>query len=95
MCFTLVAPLGLPWWLPLVSVGLSVALIVGLTTISRARQRGFWKGLAVMRGMASRNRVIGLVIGADLPQLAGAVGDRRRGVGLFDSASRVGRSWIG
>jgi uncharacterized membrane protein YbhN (UPF0104 family) len=69
MSFTLVGPLGLPWWLAVLCLGIGVALIAGLATIARRRRRGFWEGLAVMRGLASRNHVITLVIVAIWAQI--------------------------
>ena len=69
MSFTLIAPLGLPWWVPLISVGVSVALIVVLAGVARRHRQGFWSGLAVMRGLASQSRVIGLVIVAISAQI--------------------------
>jgi hypothetical protein len=69
MSFTLVGPLGLPWWLAVICLGIGVALIAGLALIARRRRRGFWEGLAVMRGLASRNHVIMLVVVAIWAQI--------------------------
>jgi uncharacterized membrane protein YbhN (UPF0104 family) len=60
--FTLVGPLGLPWWLPLVFIAVGATIIGGLTRVSRGRTEGFWKGLAIMRGLGGRNRIIALVM---------------------------------
>ena len=60
--FTLVGPLGLPWWLPLVFIAVGVAVIAGLTGVARGKRDGFWEGLAVMRGLQGRTRIIGLVL---------------------------------
>ena len=60
--FTLVGPLGLPWWLPLVFVGAGAAIVGAITRLSRGHREGFWKGLAVMRGLGMRNRIIALVV---------------------------------
>jgi uncharacterized membrane protein YbhN (UPF0104 family) len=62
MSFTLVGPLGVPWWVPLVCFAVALGLICGLTRLVRHRREGFWKGLAVMRGLQSRNAIIGLVV---------------------------------
>jgi hypothetical protein len=70
MSFTLVGPLGIPWWVPLVCFALAAALISGLTRLVRDRREGFWKGLAVMRGLRGRNAIIGLVIFAVSAQVA-------------------------
>ena len=55
-------PLGLPWWLPLVFVGAGAAIVGAITRLSRGHREGFWKGLAVMRGLGMRNRIIALVV---------------------------------
>jgi uncharacterized membrane protein YbhN (UPF0104 family) len=68
--FTLVGPLGLPWWAPLVAFCVTVAVIAGLQRIARRRREGFWSGLAVLRGLRGRNRVIALVIVAVVIQIA-------------------------
>ena len=60
--FTLVGPLGLPWWLPLVFVGAGAVIVGAITRLSRGHREGFWKGLAVMRGLGMRNRIIALVV---------------------------------
>jgi uncharacterized membrane protein YbhN (UPF0104 family) len=41
-----------------------------MTRFIRHRREGFWKGLAVMRGLRSRNAIIGLVIVAVTAQVA-------------------------
>lgn len=70
MSFTLVGPLGLAWWVPLVAFAVALALIAGMTRFVRDRREGFWKGLAVMRGLRGRNAIIGLVIFAVCMQVA-------------------------
>lgn len=62
MSFTLVGPLGLPWWVPLVGLAVMGAAVVGLRQLVRERREGIWKGLAVMRGMKGRNLVVALVV---------------------------------
>src|SRR5204863_3120196 len=42
----------------------------GLTALARNKQRGFWNGLAVMRGLKGRTRIIALVIFAVSAQVA-------------------------
>jgi uncharacterized membrane protein YbhN (UPF0104 family) len=68
--FTLVGPLGVPWWVPLVCFAAMAALIAGMQRIARHRREGFWTGLAVLRGMRGRSRVIGLVCVAVVLQIA-------------------------
>jgi uncharacterized membrane protein YbhN (UPF0104 family) len=70
MSFTLVGPLGVPWWVPLAAFAVALVVIGGLTRLIRDRREGFWKGLAVMRGLRSRNAIIGLVIFAVSAQVA-------------------------
>jgi uncharacterized membrane protein YbhN (UPF0104 family) len=67
--FTLVAPLGLPWWLPivvLVVIGLASA---GLRRLALAKGRELWKGLAVLRTLGAGTRVIGFVLVAVFAQI--------------------------
>jgi uncharacterized membrane protein YbhN (UPF0104 family) len=68
--FTLVGPLGIPWWLPLVCLALGVGVIAGVTTVARDRRDGFWKGFAVMRGLQGRSSIVGLVAFALCAQIA-------------------------
>jgi uncharacterized membrane protein YbhN (UPF0104 family) len=70
MSFTLVAPLGVPWWVPILSIALAVAVIAGVRRMACDRRQGAWRGLAVMRGLKSRNRIIGLVLLAVSIQVA-------------------------
>jgi uncharacterized membrane protein YbhN (UPF0104 family) len=60
--FTLVGPLGMAWWAPLIFLGAALIGIVAVTRLARHRREGFWAGIAVMRGLRSRNTIIGLVI---------------------------------
>ena len=68
--FTLVGPLGLAWWAPIIFLAGGLAVIVAVTRLARGRHDGFWAGIAVMRGLGSRNTIIGLVIFAVLAQVA-------------------------
>jgi uncharacterized membrane protein YbhN (UPF0104 family) len=68
--FTLVGPLGFPWWVPLLCFGLGLTVIAALTRVARDRRDGFWKGLAVMRGLQGRSSIIGLVVFAVCAQIA-------------------------
>jgi uncharacterized membrane protein YbhN (UPF0104 family) len=67
--FTLVAPLGLPWWLPLICVAVAGAAIAGLGRLSACRRRECWSGLAVLRSLRGRNRVVLLVLVAVFAQI--------------------------
>jgi hypothetical protein len=43
------APLGLPWWLPVVALALIGALSAGLRHLALRKGRQLWKGLAALR----------------------------------------------
>ena len=67
--FTLVGPLGLPWWLPLVCLTAAAGVIVALGRLSGSRRHDCWKGLAVLRSLHGRNRVVLLVLVAVFAQI--------------------------
>lgn len=68
--FTLVGPLGLPWWLPIVILVVIGAGSAGLRHLALSTGRELWRGLAVARSLGSGSRVIGLVLVAVLSQIA-------------------------
>jgi hypothetical protein len=68
--FTLVGPLGLAWWWPIVAFAAMAVVGVGLCALARARPRGLWSGLAVLRSIDGRSRVVALVVVAVLAQIA-------------------------
>ena len=68
--FTLVGPLGLPWWLPLVFLAAAAGLVAGLRGAARRWRAGFWSGLAVLRSLDGRTRVVALVLVAVFAQIA-------------------------
>jgi uncharacterized membrane protein YbhN (UPF0104 family) len=68
--FTLVGPLGLPWWLPLICVAVTLGLGTGLRSLAIAKGRGLWSGLAVMKTLEGRTRLLGLVLIAVFAQIA-------------------------
>jgi uncharacterized membrane protein YbhN (UPF0104 family) len=68
--FTLVGPLGLPWWLPPACFALTIGIGVLLRRVAQKRREGFWRGIAVMRSLDGRSRVIGLVLVAVAAQIA-------------------------
>jgi uncharacterized membrane protein YbhN (UPF0104 family) len=67
--FTLVAPLGLPWWLPLVGLAVIVIASAGLRHLALNEGRKLWSGLAVLRSLQGGSRVIGLVLVAVFAQV--------------------------
>jgi uncharacterized membrane protein YbhN (UPF0104 family) len=68
--FTLLGPLGLPWWSAVLCVAVSIAIVAGLTVVSRHRTSGVWSGLAVLRNLHGRTRIVGLVLVAVFAQIA-------------------------
>jgi lysylphosphatidylglycerol synthase-like protein len=48
--FTLIAALGIPWWVPAIAVAVMGCAVIGLRRVSECRQTGLWAGLAVLRG---------------------------------------------
>jgi uncharacterized membrane protein YbhN (UPF0104 family) len=55
--FTLVAPLGLPWWTPLVGLCAVLAAVAGLARLARRHSSGWWKGLSALSQARTRARV--------------------------------------
>ena len=70
LSFTLVGPLGVPWWVPIVALAVAFLLIAGAGRFVRHRREGFWRGLDVLRGLKSRNSIIALVAFATAAQVA-------------------------
>jgi hypothetical protein len=52
----------MPWWVAVVFLAVGTVLIAGFGRFIRDRHHGFWKGLAVLRGLKSRNSIIALVM---------------------------------
>jgi uncharacterized membrane protein YbhN (UPF0104 family) len=67
--FTLVVPLGLPWWLPLIGLPLIVAASAGLRHLAMRKGRELWKGLAVLRSLRGGSRVVAFVLLAVFSQI--------------------------
>jgi uncharacterized membrane protein YbhN (UPF0104 family) len=67
--FTLVAPLGLPWWLPVVGFVVVGSASVGLRRLALRKGRKLWRGLAVLRNRAHGTRVIAFVLVAVASQI--------------------------
>jgi uncharacterized membrane protein YbhN (UPF0104 family) len=60
--FTLVGPLGWPWWVPIAVFALTVAALFALGRLARRHRRGAWQGLAVMRNARARNLIVAFVL---------------------------------
>jgi uncharacterized membrane protein YbhN (UPF0104 family) len=67
--FTLVGPLGLPWWLPLIAVAIVVTASAGMRRLALSTGRELWKGLAVVRSAGHGSRLIGFVLIAVFAQI--------------------------
>jgi uncharacterized membrane protein YbhN (UPF0104 family) len=67
--FTLVGPLGLPWWSPVIGFAAMLGVLAALRRLA-GREHGFCRGLAVLRSLDGRNRVVALVLVAVFAQIA-------------------------
>ncbi len=67
--FTLIGPLGLPWWLPLILLGVIGAASAGLRHLALRKGRELWKGLAVLRSLRGGSRVVAFVLVAVFAQI--------------------------
>lgn len=67
--FTLVAPLGLPWWLPLVGIPVIALASAGLRHLALRKGRELWRGLAVLRSPRGGASVVVLVLVAVFSQI--------------------------
>jgi uncharacterized membrane protein YbhN (UPF0104 family) len=61
MSVSLVGPLGVPWWTPLVVLTGAVGLFAGLCRFAR-RSTGHWRGLAALRTGDARYRIAGSIV---------------------------------
>ncbi|MGZ8476238.1 MAG: lysylphosphatidylglycerol synthase domain-containing protein [Candidatus Limnocylindria bacterium] len=68
--FTLVVPLGLPWWLPLVCLAVVLALSAGLRHLALREGRRLWAGLAVLRSLRGGGRLVAFVLVAVFAQVS-------------------------
>ena len=68
--FTLVGPLALPLWLPLVAIALMLGAMFGLRGVARRHQSGLWLGLAALRDFQGRRRLVALVVLEVIAQIA-------------------------
>jgi hypothetical protein len=67
--FTLVGPLGLPWWLPIVAIAVIATISAGLRHLAIRTGRELWKGLAVLRSLRGGSLVVGFVLVAVFAQI--------------------------
>jgi uncharacterized membrane protein YbhN (UPF0104 family) len=67
--FTLIAPLGVPWWAPVIAAASTIGAVAALRRVSERHQTGLWAGLAIVR-KHSRGRVIAFTVLAVCAQVA-------------------------
>ncbi len=67
--FTLIGPLGLPWWPPIVGIAVLATVSAGLRRLAFRKGRELWQGLAVLRSLGRGSRVAGFVLVAVLAQI--------------------------
>ncbi len=67
--FTLIAPLGVPWWAPVIAVAITIGAVAALRRVSGRHRTGLWAGLAVVR-KHGRGRVIAFTVLAVCAQVA-------------------------
>ena len=67
--FTLVAPLGLPWWLPIIALAIIALASAGLRRLALNTGRQVWQGLAVARRLNHGSRLIAFVLVAVFAQI--------------------------
>ncbi len=67
--FTLIAPLGIPWWAPLIVLGITAGVVAILFRVSERHRTGLWAGLAILR-IQSRGRLITFAVLAVCAQVA-------------------------
>ena len=68
--FTLVGPLGLPWWAPLICLAVVAGTSAALRGVAAAGVRWLGSGLAIMRTLDGRARLTGFVLIAVFAQVA-------------------------
>jgi len=67
--FTLIGPLGLPWWLPIIGLAVVGTASAGLRHLATRKGRELWSGLAVLRSAQGGSRVIAFVLVAVFAQI--------------------------
>jgi hypothetical protein len=67
---TLVGPLGLPWWTPLVAIAITLLVSTGLRSLAVRSSRGVIRGLAVLRSNDRHALIVGFVLIAVFAQIA-------------------------
>ena len=68
--FTLIAPLGVPWWSPAIGIAAVVLAASGLRRLALRTGHALWRGLAVLRTQRGGGRMVAFVLVAVLSQVA-------------------------
>lgn len=67
--FTLIGPLGLPWWLPLLCIAAIALASTGMRRLALGKGRELWRGLAVVRTIRGGSLLVGFVLIAVFAQI--------------------------
>jgi uncharacterized membrane protein YbhN (UPF0104 family) len=67
--FTLIGPLGLSWWVPLVGIAVMSVASAGLRHLAVRKGRELWRGLAVVRSLGGGGRLVAFVLVAVVAQI--------------------------
>jgi uncharacterized membrane protein YbhN (UPF0104 family) len=67
---TLVAPLGLAWWTPIVVLAVALLVSSGLRSLALGTGRGLRRGLQVMRSLNGSALIVALILVATFAQIA-------------------------
>jgi uncharacterized membrane protein YbhN (UPF0104 family) len=67
--FTLMGPLGVQWWVPMIAVGAMIGAAAVLRRVSQCHRTGLWAGLAIMRNQGC-GRMIAFAVFAVCAQVA-------------------------
>jgi uncharacterized membrane protein YbhN (UPF0104 family) len=68
--FTLVGPLRLPWWVPIVILLAALTIVGSLTRLAHRKPNRFTEGLAALKSMNHAGSVVGLILVATFAQIA-------------------------
>jgi hypothetical protein len=68
--FTLVGPLGLPWWVPVALIAAALSIAWGLSALAGRHRKGVWQGLAALRSHRDRVHLVAFVLVAVFCQIA-------------------------
>src|SRR3954467_7638861 len=66
---TLIAPLGLPWWAPLVVLAVALGVSSGLRALAVGTGRGLRRGLHVLRSLNGSAKIVALIVVATFAQI--------------------------